>query len=55
MANAKECERGHIIHGYFSLLPKIHKKKINIASLISSLQKKGMEFEWTSKCEEIFQ
>jgi hypothetical protein len=27
----------------------------NIASPITSLQKKGVEFEWTSKCEESFQ
>jgi hypothetical protein len=26
-----------------------------IANLITSLQKKGVEFEWTSKCEESFQ
>jgi hypothetical protein len=26
-----------------------------IVSLITSLQKKGVKFEWTSKCEEIFQ
>jgi hypothetical protein len=25
-----------------------------IASLITSFQKKGMKFEWTSKCEDIF-
>ena len=25
-----------------------------IASLITSLQKKGVKFEWNSKCEEIF-
>jgi hypothetical protein len=24
----------------------------NIASLITSLQKKGVKFEWTSRCEE---
>jgi hypothetical protein len=26
-----------------------------VASPIISLQKKGVKFEWTSKCEEIFQ
>jgi hypothetical protein len=26
----------------------------NISHLITSLQKKGIEFEWTTECEEIF-
>jgi hypothetical protein len=44
MSSAKECDIGHIIKGFSK-----------IASPITSLQKKGVTFEWTSKCEERFQ
>jgi hypothetical protein len=55
MDNTKECDRGLIIHGSFWLLPKIHKRILNIASLVTSFQKKGVKLEWTFKCEESFQ
>jgi hypothetical protein len=46
MVNAKECDRGQIIHGpcYF-----------NVAHPITSLQKKGVKFQWTLICEKSFQ
>jgi hypothetical protein len=38
--------------GYYRRFIKCFSK---IASFINSLQKKGMKFEWTSECKEIFQ
>jgi hypothetical protein len=38
--------------GYYQRFMKGFSK---IANSITSLQKKGVKFEWTSKCEEIFQ
>jgi hypothetical protein len=38
--------------GYYRRFIKLFSK---IASLITSLKKKGVKFEWTSKCEEHFQ
>jgi hypothetical protein len=55
MASAKECDRGRIIHWSFWLLSKIHKRFSKIVSPITSLQKKGVNFNWNSKCEESFQ
>jgi hypothetical protein len=55
MDSAKKCHIGQIIYGSCRLLPKIHKRVSNIASPITSLQKKGVKFEWTPKREESFQ
>jgi hypothetical protein len=41
--------------GLASYYRRFIKKNSKIASPINSLQKKGVKFEWTSKCEEIFQ
>jgi hypothetical protein len=38
--------------GYYQIFIKGFSK---IANSITSLQKKGVKFEWTSRCEEIFQ
>jgi hypothetical protein len=54
MDNAKEYDRGQIIHGSFWLLPKIHKRVLKDCKS-DHLQKKGVKFAWTSMCEEIFQ
>jgi hypothetical protein len=43
------------IMGLFGYYPRFIKKNSKIASPITSLQKKGVKFEWTSKCEESFQ
>jgi hypothetical protein len=55
MSNAKECDRGHIIHGSVDYYKSFLKGFSNIASPITSLQKKRVKFEWISKCEESFQ
>jgi hypothetical protein len=41
--------------GLFSYYRRFIKGFSKIASPITSSQKKGVEFEWTSKCEESFQ
>jgi hypothetical protein len=55
MVRSKKCDRGHIIHGSFQLLPNFIKGFSNIASPITSLQKKGGKFEWSPRRQEIFQ
>jgi hypothetical protein len=40
--------------GLFNYYQRFIKGFSNIASPITYLQKKGVKFEWTSKCEEIF-
>jgi hypothetical protein len=41
--------------GFSSYYRRFIKGFSRIASPINSLQKKGVKFEWTSKCEDIFQ
>jgi hypothetical protein len=55
MANTKKCDIGQIIYGSFSYYQRFIKGFSNIASPITYLQKKGVKFEWTPKCEERFQ
>jgi hypothetical protein len=50
--NVKEVRSFMGVFGYYR---RFIKGFSNIASPITSLQKKGVEFEWTSKCKEIFQ
>ena len=44
---------------YFMGLPGYYRRFIEgfskVAHAITSLQRKGIKFEWTSKCEESFQ
>ena len=47
MANTQECFRSQIFYGVRWLLQKI-------SHPISSLQNKGIKFEWTTECEEKF-
>jgi hypothetical protein len=41
--------------GIFCYYRRFIRKNLKIASPITSLQKKGVKFKWTPKCEEFFQ
>jgi len=52
---SKKCDRCKIFYGtcrYYRIFIEEFSK---VSHAITSLQKKGIKFEWTSKCEESFQ
>jgi hypothetical protein len=55
MANTKECNEVRSFMGLAGYYRRFIGGFSKIAHPITSLQKKGIKFEWTSKCEESFQ
>ena len=55
LSYSKEYDRGKIIYGLADYYMRFIEGLSKVAHSITSLQRKGIKFEWTSKCEENFQ
>jgi hypothetical protein len=54
MANTQECFRNQIFYGITRYYRRFIAGFSKISHPITSLQKKGIKFEWTVECEENF-
>ena len=55
LAYSKKCDRCKIFMGLAGYYRRFIEGFSKVSHAITSLQKKGINFEWTSRCEESFQ